>query len=282
MNKSNVDIIIPSYRPDGKLPLLIARLMTQTLPPRKIIIVNTDASQWQAELPENAPVELHHIAADAFNHGGTRNGAVQYSDAAYFVCMTQDAVPADDHLLENLLRPLDEYVKLSYARQLPAEDADAVERVTREFNYPADSFVKDAQDTERLGIKTYFCSNVCAAYERETFDRLGGFTETDFNEDMIYASKVIKSGFAIAYCADAQVLHSHNLSGWQQLQRNRILARSQKNHPEVFEKLKSESEGIRLVKTSAGKLLKEGRWYCIPRLIWVSGCKFIGYRIGKL
>ena len=56
----------------------------------------------------------------------------------------------------------------------------------------------------RLGIKTFFCSNVCAAYRREIYEELGGFVKhTIFNEDMIYAAKAVEAGYAIAYAADA-------------------------------------------------------------------------------
>ena len=74
----------------------------------------------------------------------------------------------------------------------------------------------------------------------------GGFPRrTIFNEDMIYAGGLIKNGFAIAYAADARVIHSHNYSGRQQFHRNFDLAVSQAEHPEVFGGLASEGEGIR-------------------------------------
>ena len=282
MKTVKVDIIIPTLEPDEKLKKLIAGLLSQKLKPEKIIIVNTDIDKWDEKFECDPSVEVHHIRRDEFNHGATRNMAVKYSHSPFFICMTQDAVPADTGLTEKMISVMNEKIKLSYARQLPAEDADSIERITREFNYPSESSVKNAGDKATLGIKTYFCSNVCAAYERETFDRLGGFTETDFNEDMIYASKVINAGYSIAYCGDTGVYHSHNLTGLQQIKRNRVLARSQKLHPEVFGDLKSESEGVRLLKTSAGRLVKDGKWYCIPKLIWISGCKYIGYRMGKI
>ena len=55
------------------------------------------------------------------------------------------------------------------------------------------------------GIKTFFCSNVCAAYRREIYEELGGFVRhTIFNEDMIYAAKAVEAGYSVAYAADAQ------------------------------------------------------------------------------
>ena len=51
--------------------------------------------------------------------------------------------------------------------------------------------------------------------------KLGGFeTRTIFNEDMIFAGKVILAGGAVAYCAEARVIHSHNYSGIMQFKRN--------------------------------------------------------------
>ena len=98
---------------------------------------------------------------------------------------------------------------------------------------------------------------------------------------MIFASRVIGAGYGIAYCAAGAVIHSHNYSGAEQFHRNFDLAVSQKQHPEVFAGLRSEGEGMRLVKQTAGWLLKSGRWYLLPKLIYVSGCKYMGYLFGK-
>ena len=77
---------------------------------------------------------------------------------------------------------------------------------------------------------------------------------TIFNEDMIFAARLIQSGRAVAYCAQARVIHSHNYSSIQQFHRNFDLGVSQADHPEVFDCVKSESEGIRMVKQTAGYL----------------------------
>ena len=54
-----------------------------------------------------------------------------------------------------------------------------------------------------------------------------------------------------AYVPDAKVIHSHNLTPMQQFHCNFDLAVSQAEHPEIFADLKSEGEGIRLVKQTA-------------------------------
>ena len=119
-------------------------------------------------------------------------------------------------------------------------------------------------------------------YRKSVYDRLGGFEKhTIFNEDMIFAGKIIQDGGSIAYVAEAQVIHSHNYGNMEQLRRNFDLAVSQAQHPEIFSMAKSESEGMKLVKQTAAYLVKKRRPWLIAGLIVKSGFKLIGYRLGK-
>lgn len=169
-----------------------------------------------------------------------------------------------------------------YGRQLATEESSYDERYARQFNYPAQSFVKTQRDIGRLGIKTYFESNVCCMYRRDIFDRLGGFIDhTIFNEDMIYCGKLLQAGYASAYEASAEVYHAHHYSGCQQFHRNFDLGVSQADHPEIFGGLRSEGEGVKLVLGNAKDLLRHGRLLTLPNLIWKSGCKYLGFRMGR-
>jgi len=123
---------------------------------------------------------------------------------------------------------------------------------------------------------------VCAAYRREIYDALGGFVKRAiFNEDMVYAAKVIEKGYAIAYEADARVLHSHNYTNMQQLHRNFDMGVSQAEHPEIFENIPSESEGMKLVKATTKELFKQNKWWRIPCFYTQCACKYAGYFLGK-
>lgn len=228
-------------------------------------------------------VTVQPVRPETFDHGGTRKQGFALSSAPYVLCMTQDAAPVDERLIENLLKGFEtEKAAVVYGRQLPREGASELEKLTRIFNYPAESSVKDAGDLPRLGVKTYFCSNVCALYDRRIFESLGGFiTKTIFNEDMIYAAKAVKAGYRIVYRADAAVKHSHNYSGVMQFRRNFDLGVSQADHPEVFREVSSEREGGKLVRNTVKTLCKNGRPWLIFPFIWQCGMKFLGYRFGK-
>ena len=279
-----VDVLIPVYRPDGKLTELLKRLKMQNYPIHRVILMNTEEKHFPAELTGIWDrVEVYHLAKEEFDHGGTRDRGVRMSTADLVVCMTQDAMPADETLIEELVKPFDDpEVWAAYARQLPNEECREVEKYTRSFNYPEKSMVKTKEDLDRLGIKTFFCSNVCAAWQREKYLELGGFVKhTIFNEDMILAGTMIKQGGKIAYCAKAKVIHSHNYSAFQQFHRNFDLAVSQTMYPEVFGGIRSESEGIKLVKKSLSYCIKIGKPWLMIQVVTQSAGKLLGYKMGQ-
>lgn len=284
----NVDVIIPAYKPNQSFLRLIEKLETQTVPVRRIIVMNTEEKYFEQLiygtkfLEQHRRVTVTHLSKKEFDHGRTRAGGVARSDADVFVMMTQDAMPADHTLIEALTAALGDHVAAAYARQLPAPDAAPVETYMRGYNYPENSRVKSLEDLPELGIKTYFCSNVCCAYRRKIYEELGGFVRhAIFNEDMLFAAGAIQAGYKIAYAADARVIHSHNYTCGQYFRRNFDLGVSQADHPEVFQNVPSEGEGMRSVRGAAAYLRGQKQIRKIPGLILQSGCKYMGYWLGK-
>lgn len=284
-----VDVIIPVYKPDRGFITLVEKLETQTVPVNQIIIMNTEQKYLDRLLygttleREHHNITVKHLSKREFDHGHTRNQGVKLSRADVFIMMTQDAIPADEYLVERLLAGLrGERTAVAYARQLPDSKSGEIERYTRQFNYPEQSRLKTKADLPELGIKTFFCSNVCAAYKRDVFDGLGGFVNRAiFNEDMLYAARAVNADYEIAYVAGARVYHSHNYTYRQQFHRNFDLGVSQAEHPEVFAAYPSESEGIRLMKDTVAHLKKKGMNNKIPSVIIQSGFKYAGYLCGK-
>lgn len=308
----DIDVIIPVYRPGEDLVALLNRLYAQTVEIHKIILVETldkeektsmeeensaegaesMESETSAEEAETSlllhlqkkykKIELYSVKKEDFDHGMTRRMAVEKSDADIFVMMTQDALPADRKLIEKLTAPLTGDIAVSYARQLPRKNCRAIERFTRRFNYPEESLLKGKENLQVLGIKTYFCSDVCAAYRREIYEKLGGFVQKAiFNEDMLFAAKAVEAGYKIMYAAEARVLHSHNYSISQQFRRNFDLGVSQAEHPEVFKKVPSEKEGGRMVKETTEYLFTTGKVFLIPYFYLQCMGKYAGYFLGK-
>lgn len=276
------DVVIPVFRPDKRLELLVNRLKRQTVTPGRIIVMLTlgEGSSSDA-VPEGC--EVYTLPRRSFDHAATRNLGVTYSDAPVFILMTQDAVPFDRHLIENLLKGVyEDGASVSYGRQLAYRTSSPVEKLTRGFNYPEGNAVRTAEDIKTLGIKAFFCSNVCAAYDREVFDSLGGFSAPAiFNEDMVYARRVLDKGGKIAYRADARVYHAHDYSIGRLFRRNFDLAVSQRLNPDVFSGISSEGEGVKYVNKVVKGLIAKRAFHCIPGFIFRCAVRYAAFRLGK-
>lgn len=294
-----LDVIIPVYKPGKKFDKLFAALLSQSVRPDNVILLNTETTdntcvqlarrleritrKQRAYIRGKINVNIVSVLKEDFDHGGTRRMGVSRSDADYFVMMTQDAVPADDYLLERLLRAVkDEGCAIAYARQCAPLAASMVEQYTRLFNYPTQSCKKTKEDLPVLGIKTWFCSDVCAAYKRAAYDQAGGFAKhAIFNEDMLIASKLIEMGYSISYVAEARVIHSHNYTLSEQFKRNFDLGVSHAQNREVFSSVPAMGEGIRLVKGTFQYLLGQKMYLDLLDLAFQSGAKFLGFWLGK-
>ena len=291
-----VDAVIPTFAPDEKLILLLNGLSSQQLPLRTIHIINTDRMFWERFLERQGlsqedferkwpQVRLNHIRKEDFDHGKTRNqGVLSAEGADYVLLMTQDAVPADSRLTLELEACFesDPLLEAAYGRQLPSDTASAAERYTRSFNYPQQPRLQSRETLQQYGIKTYFCSNVCALYSRSVLLKMGGFPEQMiFNEDMVQAGRAVQQGWHIRYTPEAKVCHSHDYTARQQFQRNFDMGVSQADHPEIFSGVSSEGEGIRYVKAVIGYLLSHGAAAEIPVFIFRCAARLTGYRLGR-
>lgn len=288
----NVDVVIPVYKPDKKLQMVISRLMGQTIVPSNIFLIHTRSSEddWHTEQllqevqTEYSVVQVVFIAQEEFDHGGTRDMAMHLCKSQYVLMMTQDAMPKNGKLIETLRNAQGEKISVVFARQEPAKDCRIIERYTRTFNYPAESHsaMEKAAQTNN-GIKSIFCSDVCAMYDRIAYEEVGGFPgKVIFNEDEIFAAKSLKAGYDIRYEAQAVVIHSHNYSGVQYFKRYFDLGVSQADFSYIFNEYHAEDEGIRLVKQTFRYLMKRKSYFDIPVLFYHSGMKLIGMKLGKM
>ena len=284
MNKKKVDVVIPVYHPESEFEKLMERLERQTYEVNRIFLMHTTDGQSLESMKERYKnVTVEEITPDEFDHAATRDKGIRQSDADIVICMTQDACPDNEYLVSELVQALEEAnVAVAYARQLPGKESTLLERYTRQFNYPPESKVKSSKDLEKMGIKTFFCSDVCAAYNRDMYLKNGGFEKKAiFNEDMVFASTAINAGYSVAYVAEARVIHSHNYTGFQQFQRNFDNGVSHADNQEAFHNVETLGEGKRLVFDTARYLIRHHEFGQLFRLLYISGCKVVGYKLGE-
>jgi rhamnosyltransferase len=283
-----ISILIPTYNAENFIRELLDSLYAQKLNEMvlEIIVVDSDSKDRTVEIIRDEYPNVHVKLIDnfSFNHGGTRNILASLASGDYLLYMTQDAIPCNDSVLLELLKPFhdDPRMAISYARQIPRSDAKLLEVFARGFNYPETPIIKDRSNLEEMGIKTFFNSNVCSMYKRDLFEKFGQFPEQIIlNEDLIFASKVILSGYKVSYSAKATVHHSHNYSLKQQFKRYFDIGMAFEEMNYLLEHASNEKEGLRMLKKQYKFLFSKGAYHLIPLAIAETAAKFIGYKIGK-
>ena len=279
-----VSLIIPTLNAEGEIGALIEALLGQSRVPNEILVVDSSSDDGTVGIASSyREVSVEVIDRRDFDHGLTRDRALRRSSGDIACFMTQDAVPANDAFIENLVAPIlsDPSVAVSSGRQLPKADARRFEQLVRAFNYTDESNVRSRDDVPRLGIKAYFATDVCAAYRRSAYLELGGFGSTDMSEDMLMAAKAVKAGWKVAYAADAEVYHSHNLTPRQQYERNFAIGRFLERNADLLSCASEVGEGGRLARDVATALVKEAN---IPELLAFAvdcAARFAGNRAGR-
>jgi len=249
-----------------------------------VLVIDSASEDNTVEIANSFGVEVVQIKRADFNHATTRNIALNY-DVDFYLFMTQDALPYDDKLVENLLRPFDDKeVVVSYARQVPFEDADEIEKFARMTNYPEYSVVKSKESLPKLGIKTFFCSNSCAMYRASYFKEAGGFTEgLIMNEDMEFAARAMLDGRKVAYSADAKVWHSHTYTTKDLFQRYFDIGVFFKTNGWILDEVNkyssTESTGVQQAKAELRYLARKSLW-TIPKSVFFSVTKYVAYKCG--
>jgi rhamnosyltransferase len=279
-----VAVIIPTRNGGVTFSRVLAGLKDQSLAPQTLLVIDSGS------VDDTVPQALAHgarvqrIPVGEFNHGATRELGRHLIQADYYLFLTQDAVPANACLVENLVRPLASNPKigLAYSRQLPWPDAHPLEVFNRQFNYPATSKLKSPADRAQLGLKTVFCSNACAAYRPAALEAAGGFPPVIMCEDQYVAGKMLEAGYSIYYAAEALVYHSHNYSLAAEFKRyfDTGVFFGTRGRWLVDHFGAAEREGFQLFQASRRYLISTRRAHLLPHLTLRLLSKFVGYQLG--
>ncbi len=282
MALTKISVVIPTLNAGSQLEVLIKALREQERPPDQILVIDSASTDQTREIARSLEVDLIKIERDNFDHGATRNLGAEKASGEVIIFMTQDAIPYDSTTFKKLIMPLQESeIVVSYARQIPEKNALPGEKFLRFANYPPASIVKGEDDVEALGIKTFQNSNVCAAYRRKEFEKLGSFpAPVVCNEDMMFAAKAILNGYKVAYCAEALVLHTHKLGIKQLFKRYFDIAASLDHEPRIKNIGRAEEKGLEFIKQQLAYLKDQNSLNQIPRTLLETIAKYFGYKAG--
>ena len=284
----NCGLIIPTLNAGEQFGKLLAQLAAQSLS-TKNLIVDSESTDATVKLAKNFGLEVLTIPRRNFNHGATRQFALNHLLEKFsldvIIFLTQDVLLHDDESLARLVKIFseDESVGLSYGRQLPHADATNEAKFLRAFNYPPESQLRAFDDRKIFGLKTAFASNSFAAYRVESLQSVGGFpSNVPLCEDMFVAAKMLMSGLKIFYAADAQVFHSHNYTAAQEFRRYVQIGKFHAQESWIRETFGSaEGAGKKFVLMKLSALAKKNPLECFGA-IFRDAAKFFGYRLGRL
>ncbi len=279
-----VSLCIPTYNAGPLWTEWIVAYKKQSLEAHQVIVIDSSSTDDTAVLARQAGFIVHSIPQAEFNHGGTRNLGAKFAstDTDILVFLTQDALLANEHSLDNLVQVFNNpEVAAAYGRQLPHQNASSAAAHARLFNYPVNSSIKDKKDIPQLGIKTAFISNSFAAYRQTVFTQLNGFpNDTILAEDMYLSAQIILAGYKVAYCAEACVYHSHNYSLKEEFQRYFDTGVFQQQQSWIQEQFgKADGEGKKFVMSEFRFLIKHNP-LALPRACISTLLKLLGFKLG--
>jgi len=299
-------VIVPTYNPGIETwETWLHALQNQNCKPIQVVVVDSGSSDGTPELSLKAGYKLLRIKAQDFNHGATRQWALdhalqkaqQFCDKLpeFVVYLTQDAILASPDALQMLLSAFhDPAVAAAFGRQLPKANASWTECLTRSFNYPQEARKVALQDKFSLGIKACFMSNAFAAYRLYSMQQQGGFPSSlPLGEDTYMAAKFLMSGQCVQYQASAAVYHSHHYNVKQDFRRMFDTGVFHQQNPWLLQTFgKAEKEGRQLVRLQFRYLLNgsqkqanthfPGLLIGFFQLFISNAAKLAGYKIGRL
>ena len=304
--KPQFGVIVPTYNPGLEAWVKwVQALQLQNCKPMLVVVVDSGSTDGSLALSQQAGFTVLHTEAKSFNHGATRQWALNQgflkpepisaispnlsatpsTPPDFIVFLTQDAILANSHSLAELLQAFqDPQVAAAYGRQLPKPEAHWLEAHTRSFNYPNASRTVQLQDKASLGIKACFLSNSFAAFRLQALMDQGGFpAHLPLGEDTFTAAKLLLSGQSLRYQATAEVYHSHNYNGLQDFQRMFDTGVFHAQNPWLLQNFgKAEGEGAKLVRSQWQSLQQQPHFtQGLLQWLYTNVFKLLGYKLGR-
>lgn len=217
-------VVIPTKNGGMLFARVLDGLLRQKAPwDYEILIVDSGSTDDTVRYCEERNVKVVSIPPSEFGHGKTRNFGISRTKGEFVALITQDALPASNEWLFNLVSAVEQApdVAGAFGRHLPYPDADPY--MVRDLKLHFDGFlawpaVMRKSDNEpryaaEIGYRqvVHFFSDNNACLRRTVWEKYP-YPDVDFAEDQIWAKTVIEAGYGKAYADNAAVYHSHRYS----------------------------------------------------------------------
>ncbi|MBO4862963.1 MAG: glycosyltransferase family 2 protein [Eubacterium sp.] len=186
----------------------------------EVICVDSGSKDDTIEIIKSHSAALYEIPPEEFGHGKTRNFGASKGSGEYIVFLTQDACPANDTWLENMIdaMKIEEDVVGGFGIHYPYPDCNLFDKRDLKVHFQgfgSDNTVYYMDDKDRYEreegyrhLLAYFSDNN-SCIRRDIWEKYP-YDDVNFAEDQIWMRKMIEMGYKKVYCPYAPVYHSHN------------------------------------------------------------------------
>ena len=197
-------ILIRAYNEGKHLGRLLEGIRQQTLKDVEIVLVDSGSVDSTVFIAESFGARIVRIPPDEFTFGRSLNMGIRATVGELIVIASAHVYPVYPDWLELLLHPFeDEQVALTYGKQRGPGSAKFSEQQIFHHWYP---------DSSASDQATSFCNNANAAIRRRLWERNPYDESLTGLEDLAWGKWVKEQGYAIAYVAEAEIIHVHNES----------------------------------------------------------------------
>jgi rhamnosyltransferase len=198
----NCSIIIRAYNEEKHIGRLLEGIRQQTLKDVEIILVDSGSTDATVSIAESYGARVVRIPSAEFTFGRSLNHGIKEAKRELIVIASAHIHPVYPDWLESLLNPFqDDKVALTYGKQRGHEFAKYSEQQIYH------QWFRDVSNPDQ---ETAFCNNANAAIRKSMWDK-NNYDETLTGlEDLAWAKWAREQGHAIAYVAEAEIIHVHN------------------------------------------------------------------------
>ncbi len=200
----NCSIVIRAFDEEKHLGRLMEGIRRQTVKDVEIVLVDSGSTDATLSIAESHGARIVHIRPEEFTFGRSLNLGLQAATRERIVIASAHVYPVYPDWLESLLRPFEDgTVALTYGKQRGPDTAWFSEQQIYHQWYP---------DLSQPRQATAFCNNANAAIRRSLWEAHPYDETLTGLEDVAWAKWVREQGYAIAYVAEAEIIHVHNES----------------------------------------------------------------------
>jgi len=233
-----VSIVIPTFNGgDFFIEKVLSAVKAQRAPWKyEIIVIDSESSDGTAQLlEEDKEVRFISIPQAEFQHGSTRNYGASISSGEYVAYLTQDALPADEYWLYNMVSVLDHYPDAAgaFGKHIPHDDASFFTRLELDNHFKEFDLlpivVSKQLDSERYERerawrqKLHYYSDNSSCLRRCVWEKIP-YREVKYGEDQLWADDVINNNYQKVYAISSVIKHSHEYLPEQVYERSKIEA----------------------------------------------------------